>query len=134
MKKIILIFSMILCILFISNNSAEAVSIIKLGKGGLVINPNGNVKMCPKFALRKCCKIDISWSDIWNWITDNGSWHNDVNTQLPVNGNAVVYDDDGMETGTYNVQITWLKPGVGAEVNGDEIIVGNDDINIEVVQ
>ena len=71
---------------------------------------------------------------IWNWITDNGTWHNDVNTQLPLNGSAVVYDDDGVEIDTYNVQITWINPGNSAEVNGEEIIVGNDDINIEVVQ
>ena len=100
----------------------------------MVINPNGSYKLCPTFALRKCCKIGISWGTIWNWITDNGTWHNNVNTQLPLNGSAVVYDDDGVEIDTYNVQITWINPGNSAEVNGEEIIVGNDDINIEVVQ
>jgi len=134
MKKLIFILSIILCGIFITSNSAEAISVIKLGKGGMVINPNGSYKMCPHFALRKCCKITITWGTIWNWLTDDGTWHNDVNTQLPLNGSAVVYDDDGGEIGTYNVQITWVNPVNSAEVNGDEIIVGHDDINIEVVQ
>ncbi len=134
MKKLVVILSIILGGLLLTPKESEAISVAFFGKGGILIHPSGQYAVCPQFAFRICCIIEISFQDIWEWITENSTWKNGINTQLPINGSAVVYNDDGQEDGTYNVRITWLNPGSDIQVNGDEIIVGNSDMNIEVVQ
>lgn len=122
------------CLLAFSTGPASAVTLIKLGKGGAVIQPNGTYKLCPQFAFKKCCKITLSWKDLWNWITGDGCWDDDINSNMPLQGDAVVYDDHGLPTGNYNVNIVWINPLSCATVSGDEIIVAHPDIQLEVLQ
>lgn len=127
-------FLMMATFLSITTIESSALTITKLGKGGAVIQPNGNYKLCPQFAFKKCCKITLTWKELWNWITDGGCWDDDINTNLPLHGNAVVYDDDGLPVGSYNVEITWINPSSCAVVNGGDITVDHPDIHVEVVQ
>ncbi len=134
--KITNLISIMLIITFMSFSigEAKAVTIIKLGKGGVVIQPNGSYKLCPQFAFRKCCTITFSLKDVWNWITGDGCWDDDINTHLPWKGNAVVFDDDGSQIGTYDVKINWINPSSCGDISGDEIIVNHPDIQLEVIQ
>ena len=135
MKKIAIIVIFALSGWFFSMQQAAAepgITLIKLGKGGAVFQ-NGSYKLCPQFSFRKCCKIHIAWSTIWNWITDDGCWDPNVNSNMPVNGYAELYDDSGSVEGNYNVKITWINSNTCAEVNGCSITLEHPDISVEVV-
>ncbi|MFO8129997.1 MAG: hypothetical protein R6T99_08875 [Bacteroidales bacterium] len=133
MKKVMIAMMIVLMGLFMGAQDGNAVNIIKLGKGGATVTPGGQVKLCPQFSFRKCCKITVSWSDIWSWITNDGCWDPDVNTNMPLPGNAVVYNEEGTKTEEYQVTITWINPVSCAEINGNEMTVEHQDILVEVV-
>jgi hypothetical protein len=113
---------------------ASSITITKLGKGGAVIQPNGSYKLCPQFAFKKCCKITLTFKDLWNWITDEGCWEDDVNTNMPLRGEAVVYDENGLPSGQFSVDIIWINPSSCASINGEDITMEHPDIHLEVVQ
>jgi len=134
--KILRLLTLLLAISFLSLSTSQtmALTITKLGKGGAVINPNGTYKLCPQFAFKKCCKITLSWKELWNWITDGGCWDDDINTNMPLMGNAIVYDENGSPVRMYDVKIIWINPSSCAEVIGEDIIVDHPDIQVEVIQ
>ncbi|MBE9491272.1 MAG: hypothetical protein IMY70_00180 [Bacteroidetes bacterium] len=134
MKKLFIIPVLLLTFFFFTATSADAISVIKLGKGGVVILPNGSYKLCPQFSFRKCCKITFTWGDIWKWITDDGCWNDDINSKLPIKGNAVVFNDLGTQIGSYDVNIIWINPTSCAKIKGDEIIIDNGDIQLDVLK
>ncbi|MBU2649841.1 MAG: hypothetical protein KKA81_02805 [Bacteroidetes bacterium] len=135
MKNLLIVVIIALCGWLFSAQQAAAqtdVTVTKLGKGGAVFQ-NGSCKLCPQFSFRKCCTITITWSTIWSWITDGGSWDPNVNSDLPISGNAEVYDDTGAVVGNYTVRITWINPNSCADVNGNSLIVEQQDMEVEVV-
>lgn len=82
MKKVILILLVLFC-----TNLTYGVSIPIFGKAGAVYE-NGGWKICPGFAFNKCASIEVSWSEIWDFLFKNDP------TPLPVK--VVVYQSDGV--------------------------------------
>ena len=133
MKTIFIAFFTIVLLFAFSSHESCALTITKLGKGGAVIQPNGSYKLCPQFAFKKCCKITLSWKEFWSWLTGDGCWDDDINCNMPLVGNAVVYDENGLQVGSYSARITWINPSSCAVVNGVDIIVEHPDILVETI-
>lgn len=113
MKK----YALIIVFAFAANYSF-GVEIPIFGKAGVEI-VNGNIKICPGFALKKCASISVSWGEIWDYITNSA-----INEPPIVS--VTLYDDNGNPTIEKILQVSEMVTLNLDESNAPEFILGED--------
>ncbi len=113
--RFIIAASFLMLFLFGTKNSS-AVSIHIWGQAGATIQ-NGQIKVCPGFALRTCATLDISWKDLWEWITSKGDTLTGVLDDSPVVKITLVNNAVGTADKTFRCKIARIDPSL---LQGDE--------------
>ncbi len=70
-KTRIIFICCLLTLLFSFSAKSFGVNIRILGKAGATIQ-NGQIKVCPGFAFNTCAVVEVTWKDLWDWITSKG--------------------------------------------------------------
>lgn len=124
-KTRVVFFCCLLALLFSSSLKTFGVNIRILGKAGATIQ-NGQIKVCPGFAFNTCAVIEITWQDIWEWITSKGDAETGVLNESPPVTISLVKEDAEVPYAYIKCKIVRIDPSLlqgddPNEIQGDQI-------------